>query len=476
MAAGMTSLKSTCRAVLFAAVVGGCQVGGYGDASPPDGSSSVASSDAGDLKDFSLRPEYAGPCEQATGAIDVNLGNRAEDFVRAAYCQVNGSEPPADVTSNWANQLRTTEYVRRIDVVHRFCSDRGRDCTLAYSDPWITEIPLTATCQRKTSRDLGAVMMFFSQCPVPGVNCKMDWANTHAVGMNDPHPLLGFESVADGFYNPTNVGFWYRELLDARFAGLQFLLLNVYGPDIAGTPDPLAILSVALAKAGDGIKIGLFDDPWAWGRSAAPYEARPNMTDTEGAAQTLYEQKWKLFYSHLPKEHWYLFQGRPFIYFYNAGTLQPLNVSAAVLARMKQLFTEDFGVEPFVAVDAAYFQDPNMPNVANGRFTWDTLRTGTKSRATIGGVTIDHFMVKWDPLGRDRPGVIASSTDRILKGPALLTDRLGSSLDAQIAVIATWNDLGEGTGIERNYDYYVGGSWQPPNAFMSLMRASQCSD
>jgi hypothetical protein len=117
-----------------------------------------------------------------------------------------------------------------------------------------------------------------------------------------------------------------------------------------------------------------------------------------------------------------------------------------------------------------------MPNVADGRFTWDTLRTGAKSRTTLGGVTVDHFMVKWDSLGRDKPGVIAASTDRILKGTALLADRLGSSLDAQIAVIATWNDLGEGTGIERNYDYYMGGSWQPPNAFMSLMRASQCSD
>ena len=53
---------------------------------------------------------------------------------------------------------------------------------------------------------------------------------------------------------------------------------------------------------------------------------------------------------------------------------------------------------------------------------------------------------------------------------------LTSSLDAHIAVIATWNDLGEGTGIERNYDYYGGGAWLPPTAFMGLTRASQCSD
>jgi hypothetical protein len=469
-------------AAVGASAVGACQVGGYGDATPPDGSTGGAKPDAAAAQDFSLRPEYAGPCEKAAGAVDVNLGNGAEEFVRAAFCQVNGSEPPADAVTMWASQLRTTEYVRRIDVVRTFCRDAGRTCTLAYSDPWLANVPLTAGCKRKTSRDLGAVMMFFSECPA-GVNCKMDWANTHAPGMGDPDPLLGFDTVPEGFYNPGNVGFWHRELLDARWAGLQFLLLNVYGPDIVGATDPLAILGVALARAGTDVKVGLFDDPWAWGKpsSAAPYNVIPNMSDTEGAAQTLYQTKWKTFYSHVGKDYWYSVQNRPFIYMYNAGTLMPLSASSAVLARMKQLFAQDFGVEPFVAVDAAYFQDANMANVADGRFTWDTLRSGKKSRETLRGVTLDHFMVKWDTLGRDSlsrnmPGLIASSGDRILKNTTLLADRLASSLDAQIAVVATWNDLGEGTGIERNYDYYMGGSWQPPNAFMSVARSSQCAD
>jgi hypothetical protein len=41
-------------------------------------------------------------------------------------------------------------------------------------------------------------------------------------------------------------------------------------------------------------------------------------------------------------------------------------------------------------------------------------------------------------------------------------------------MIATWNDLGEGTGITRNYDYYCRGAWLPPHAFMQLIRGSQC--
>jgi hypothetical protein len=63
-----------------------------------------------------------------------------------------------------------------------------------------------------------------------------------------------------------------------------------------------------------------------------------------------------------------------------------------------------------------------------------------------------------------------------LKGTALLDQMLASSNDAQIAVVATWNDLGEGTGIARNYDYYADGAWLPSTAFMGRTRAAQCAD
>src|SRR5262249_42033500 len=155
---------------------------------------------------------------------DVNLGNASDAFVRAAYCQVNGSEPPAGVVDMWSMQLRTVPYVRRIDVVRTFCRDAGRSCPLAYSDPWATDVLLTAPCAKKTGRDLGAVFMFFSDCP-GGTNCSMDWANTHSLGMASPATRLAFAAATAGYYNPKNAGFWYRELLDARWAGLQFLLL-----------------------------------------------------------------------------------------------------------------------------------------------------------------------------------------------------------------------------------------------------------
>jgi hypothetical protein len=455
---------------------GGAALGSDGAAA---GTTATGGSDVPDAalpSDFTLRAEFEGPCAKSAGAIDVNLGNAPEQFVRATYCQVNGVEPPADVTSGWADKMRTLEYVRRVDVVRTLCQEAGNPCKLAYSDPWAPQIPLTRGCTHDVKRDLGAVLMFFSDCPI-GVNCGMDWANTHAIGMNATHPLMGFDTATSGYYNPKNAGFWNRELLDARYAGLQFLLLNVYGPDLGASPAPLAQLGQALAAAGPDVKIGLFDDTWAWGQSSSTgvYGAAPNLSDTEGAAQTIYQAKWKPFFSGVARASWYLYAGRPFISFYNAGTLRPRNVSAAVIARMKQLFQQDFSVEPFVAVDTAYFEDANMPNVADSEFTWDTFRTKAMSQSTLHGVTLDHFMVKRDSLGRDRPGAIAAASDLVVKGTTKLGEMLAASADADIAIIATWNDLGEGTGIERNMDYYFGGEWRRPDAFMQLTRAAQCA-
>jgi hypothetical protein len=476
-------------AFVASTALGAC--GPLGTAPPPDGTSDAGGAggaggqivDSGGKPDviisnqFVPLPEFAGPCVKSPGPIDVDLGNAPEAFVRAAYCQVTGTEPAADLVTMWSTQLRTVPYVRRIDVVRTFCKNAGRACNQIYSDPWATDVLLDAPCQRMTTRDLGAVFMFFSDCP-NGNNCALDWANTHSLGMDAPTARFGFGTNPAGYYNPKNPGFWRRELLDARWAGLQFLLLNVYGPDLSDATDPLGALAQALPQAGTDVKIALLDDPWAWGKMSSPLSWRtpPSFTNPDAAAQTLYDAKWKPFFTRIAKESWYLVEGRPFIYFYNAGTLGPLNASAAVVNKMKQLFLADFGVQPFVAVDGAYFQDAAMSTVADDRFTWDTIRTGQKSRYAMNGVTLDHFMVKWDSLGRDSPGAIATSTTRMIKSPALLDQMLASSKDAQIAVIATWNDLGEGTGVERNYDYYVEGAWLPPTAFMSRMRTSQCSN
>jgi len=112
--------------------------------------------------------------------------------------------------------------------------------------------------------------------------------------------------------------------------------------------------------------------------------------------------------------------------------------------------------------------------VADQKFKWYTFTLPTKrSRSTMNGVTMDHAMVKWDPVGRDRPGTTAKPGELLVKDASVLEKVLADSSDADLLVLATWNDLGEGTGINRNYDYYSEGKWLRPDHFMQAIRKSQ---
>jgi hypothetical protein len=421
---------------------------------------------------FRLKAEWEGPAER-TEVVDVNLGHAPGAFVRAAYQQITGRGAPADIVDRWSLRLTSDQCARRIDVVRSIALAEKRNIKLTYSDPWRSHPELTGAPTRRTKRDVGAVFMFFFDCPC-GVNCEMDWANTHALGMDAPHVLYGAKGGESGIYSARNSGFWRREILDARWAGLDFFLLNVYGPDIQrGTLGPLV---QALAGLDEPIKLALFDDTWTWGK---PYfgdfwKQKPDLRNARSAADAMYEAKWQPFYRQIDRRHWYRFKGRPFIYFYDGGTLEPRDRTAAVIGRLKARFQADFGEEPFVDVDAAFFADGEMCSVADASFTWMTLDLPEKrSRSRLGGHVVDHAMVKWDSIGRDRPGELAREADRIIKDSALLERVLSDSSDAEVLVIATWNDLGEGTGIHRNYDYYAGGEWLEPDHFMRLVRESQ---
>ena len=120
-----------------------------------------------------------------------------------------------------------------------------------------------------------------------------------------------------------------------------------------------------------------------------------------------------------------------------------------------------------------------MPQIADGEFQWDTITndpgTGV-SQWTTNGYTLANALVKWDSLGRDNPGAIATATTRMFKGPQLLEKVLANSSSADVLVLATWNDLGEGTGINRNYDYYYQGQWMQPDAFMQIVRQTNCAN
>jgi hypothetical protein len=60
-----------------------------------------------------------------------------------------------------------------------------------------------------------------------------------------------------------------------------------------------------------------------------------------------------------------------------------------------------------------------------------------------------------------------------MKGPENLARVLEATRNADILVLATWNDLGEGTGINRAYDYWYQDRWLAPDVFMQMLRRAR---
>lgn len=364
---------------------------------------------------FVLRPDWNGRVQQRD-VVDVNLGHTPESFVRAAHAQLTGQAAPDALVRRWAQELRANPRFRRIDLVRLLAKESSRSCELCFGDPWQAHPELLGAPERGTRRQVGAVLV------------------------SEPGPTNGSSRALDQDFK--------RELLDAKWAGLDFLLLAATEPALPiGQPQALV---QALAELNEPIKLGLFD-----------------RADGNTDASAVYDQKWRPFFRQVDRQHWYRFKGKPLLYF--DGTRS----SSEHLAQLKRAFEQELGESPFLCVAGAHIDD----GLADARFEWFTFDLPEKrSRSTSNGHIVDHAMVRWDSVERERPGELAAPTDLLVKGSELLEQVLHDSRDAELLVLATWNDQGDGTGIHRNFDYWVNGSWLSPEHFMRKIRVSQSTE
>ncbi len=434
---------------------------------------------------FTLNPEREKPFSENDfkpgETLDVNVAETLERRIEAIFLQVTGASPSKEDLEKWNSAAGANPRWRRIDLAMGIAQSLGRNPKYVYSDPWNFQPRLLSAPDRRLKREIGAVCMFFFNCPDGHVNSRPSWANNHVPGMDRPAEILKMDEADNGYYNPrSNPGFWFMELLDARYAGLQFLLLNTYGPDISdGSLDNLVkamdkIESMGLDKT---VKIGLFDDTWSWGTPwfGEFWKQKPDMEEAGACAKLIFEAKWKPFFSKIPRRHWHMFKERPVIAFYNAGTIRNRYNAGEVFKLMKKMFKQEFGVEPFLLVDAAFWRK-EVEETADSMFKWYSLgRPAQEASFKHRDIVLTHAMVRWDSTARDngQNERIATEKDKIFKDDRLLLEILDGSRDSDILLIATWNDLGEGTGINRCYDYYWNGKWREPTHFMELIRKSQ---
>jgi hypothetical protein len=174
------------------------------------------------------------------------------DAIKAAYCQVFGSYPAASDFTYWTNRFQSDNKLRRIDMYREI---QGR--LACVEGTWVdSQIDLGSfTCSRKPEaarRDIGSLLMFNHQCIIPHQdNCHFDRMNNHFNGIKVGSNVYG-NTIYD-FLNPT---WWLNQFKDAKYAGLQFFALNVYGPDILSNPSVLGYINSA--STATGVKVAYF--------------------------------------------------------------------------------------------------------------------------------------------------------------------------------------------------------------------------
>jgi hypothetical protein len=217
----------------------------------------------GGARPFVLKPDWNGQIAPRE-VVDVNLGHTPESFVRAAHAQLTGQAAPEALVRRWARELRQNPSLRRVDLVRLLGKECERSITLGYSDPWQAHPVLEGAPERGTTRQVGAVFKLASVGADAGCT----------------HPL-----DAD----------LERELSDAKWAGLDFLLLDLPEGDAARAG--LDALLRALQGSKDPIRLALFDDCWP---------------------------KWRHVLEQLDGKHWYVFEGKPLLHLARNSTLHVL--------------------------------------------------------------------------------------------------------------------------------------------------------
>jgi hypothetical protein len=228
----------------------------------------------------------------------------------------------------------------------------------------------------------------------------------------------------------------------------------------------------ALDRSGVGIKIALFDDTTSecceWNlANGRGYNSTPQMPLSNTANWTyFYDLKIKPFFQAVPKKYWATHNGasleaggRPIIITYSSSFYTDVNTyGASMWNTIKSSFARDFkdtngnGITPFIVHERSWF-DQGGGSTADSQYAWG---------AALNGPSVMSYNNYY--TGCVGPGY----DDRLIRSPGSHHDRaLGSYMqawyngtysgkslwDCNLLIEETWNELWEGTGIERCVNY-----------------------
>ncbi len=308
-----------------------------------------------------------------------------------------------------------------------------------------------------SSLKTGAIILPWYYCPPDGRTCIPDRWYAKPPGADTAYP--------DGsYYSPANSTWWKVEASDMACAGLDIAFVYVWSSDKQYF-DNIGNMVDTVSGLHSPFQIAEF-----WDASFESNDGGPVDLNDSATAQYRYEKFIKPFFTTVPQTLWSMQNNRPILAVYRFGTDSYTNSNNAdtFFSNIKNLFKNDFGVEPFLILGTEWYDKTPAKNVADGEtdvFNSGITRNPQARSHTVNGITISNI----SPGGNDyRPG--GSHLDR--KDGQVFRDEFAQiPSDTQILFIESWNELGEGSGMERADNYpRISGGTLPSTVYMDTLR------
>ncbi len=340
-------------------------------------------------------------------------------------------------------------------------------------------------CQRNESPTLDYP---FTYGPKEG--CSQKQFIYHPQGMNRGRPQ----------YSARNRLWYIDEIQQMKLAGVDYIFPVYWGDHPIFSffnTENLKELVAAIDWIGSDLKIGLFDDTtsqvsqWNYdnGRDYAPYPAM-NIADTT-LWTYFYEDKVQPYFQTIPRRLWATHNGEPvekggrpivITWIAESNDLNPDGPSffsyhgaaASLWDHIKKRFVEDFGVEPFLILETTWYERAgDLGPVGDAQYAWGAAafhsiwydRNGYVV-SSVGPGYDDHLVRAATPRRRprnlvhDEKGVESSGNstaffrnEYLMNVPIPQWPHHGVRPDSNLVLIETWNELFEGTAIEKMLDW-----------------------
>jgi len=349
----------------------------------------------------------------------------------------------------------------------------------------------------KSTTQVSTVFFMWLDCPDRGGD-----PNSYiypARGMSTTGAWEGYGSdmgsAPFGYYSMLNTYWWETEFQDMKKAGVDIALVASWGfqhqMPWMNDDDLSDYMVPALERSGVDIKIGLFDgnadETMDWNyHNGRGYTADngPFLPLSDSSVWPyVYDYKVKSFFEHVPQKYWATHNGlpleqggRPLIVTYHSVWCADVAAYGAPLWNwVKARFAADFkdangnGITPFIVHDNPWVElpygDPVNYSAADGECAWGSSYYGTWIRNKTTYWTAETGAGYDDRLIRT-PGMYKARRDNgFMTEQFEATDSGRKAWNTHLVILEAWNELWEGTAIQRCLHYPADGGGELPETY-----------